>query len=121
MTQVLSRHWPAIGVLALTLLRSWRGELELSWELGLLGIAFLGLVMNLAVILLNGGMPVTMPEDEIPEEEKPFYHSLGPQTRLPLLADWIDVGWAYYSPGDFLIDFGAVGMLILLGVRLFLG
>lgn len=108
----MRKHWPAVIVLVLGLVRNLRGEQSSSLELVCISVAGAGVLMNLLVILLNGGMPVACAADQITEEELPHYRPIDPQTRLPFLADWIDVGWAFFSPGDFLICAGAAGLIL---------
>jgi hypothetical protein len=110
--RVLRRHWPAYLVLGLGLARNLRSP-EPSWlEIGLIGLAGAGVLMNGLVILLNGGMPVATTAEEISAEERDLYRPIDEQTRLWWLADWIDVGWAWFSPGDFLIDAAAAGLIV---------
>lgn len=108
---VLRKHWPAVVVLGLGLVRNLRSDQPSYFEITCIIVAGAGVLMNLLVILLNGAMPVATTADLISEEEKKRYRPIDERTRLPWLADWIDVGWAYFSPGDILIDLGAAGLI----------
>jgi hypothetical protein len=68
--------------------------------------------MNLVVVLANGAMPVATTADQITDDERPSYRPIDQSTRLRWLADWIDVGWAYFSPGDFLLIVAALGIVV---------
>lgn len=105
MGRFFKKHWPALLVLALASSQLARDGVDDLIRVLLLGVMATGLLMNLLVIALNNGMPVAT--THIDESEKADYHPITPQTRLPWLADWIDAGWAYLSPGDILIDLGA--------------
>jgi len=110
--RLLRKHWPAYLVIGLGLARNLRSP-EPSWlEVGLIGLAAAGVLMNGLVILLNGGMPVATTADQISDEERDLYRPIDEQTRLWWLSDWIDVGTAWYSPGDFVIDAAAVGLIL---------
>jgi hypothetical protein len=109
---VVRKHWPAVVVLGLSLARNLRSEDSSYLELICICLAGVGVLMNLLVILLNGGMPVATSTDLIPEQDRAHYKPIDDRTRLRAFADWIDVGWAYYSPGDILIDLGAVGLIV---------
>lgn len=100
----LRRHWPAILAIAFLGVRASRvGFYEDPAASIFLGLATLGMTMNLTVILVNGGMPARVTADDISPEEKPHYHPLAPSTRLAFLADWIPFGNYLISPGDILI------------------
>ena len=88
-----------------------RGASPWTMEFLFLAIASVGVFMNVVVILANGGMPVAMSLDQIPEEQRSSYLPIDARTRFRILADWIDVGWAYYSPGDVVVDLGAFGLI----------
>ena len=68
--------------------------------------------MNLLVIILNGAMPVSDSIESGTVENLGRYKTMDDKTRLAWLGDWIDVGWAYFSPGDFLILFGCAGLML---------
>jgi hypothetical protein len=117
--RILRRHWPAYLVIVLGLARNLSSP-EPSWlEVSLICLAGAGVLMNGLAILLNGGMPVATSADQISAEERDFYHPIDEQTRLRWLADWIDVGTAWYSPGDFVIDAAAVGLILRVVYLLF--
>jgi uncharacterized protein DUF5317 len=83
-------------------------------QIGAVAVGF-GAALNLAVVVMNGGMPVDvgalssagarMPTD-------PLHVELGASTRLPFLADLLPFGLFHsvYSVGDVLITLG--GFLI---------
>jgi len=70
------------------------------------------IALNLIVILANGGMPAAVREDDIPDEAKPHYRPVGDATRLAFLSDWIPVGNLMISPGDVLLLFAVILLLI---------
>lgn len=86
-----------------------------NWRLPGAALISVGTFTNVAVVLLNSGMPVDMTVaatiDALPPENG-LHIALGPGTTFPFLADIIPVGIAHgmYSVGDFLIAFG--GFLI---------
>jgi len=87
----------------------------LNWRLPGSVLIAIGTLMNVVVVIANGGMPfdasvassihATLPTDTL-------HVPLGPDTKLRFLADVIPVGVidSLYSPGDFLIALG--GFLI---------
>jgi hypothetical protein len=106
------RHWPAILAIAyLTWRMSREGIRDVTMWISA-GLAVLGIVLNLVVILANGGMPAAVREDEIPDEEKPHYHPIGDTTRLAFFSDWIPVGNLMISPGDVLLLIAVVLLLV---------
>ncbi len=111
MLWVVKKHWPAVVVLGLGLARNLHSENPSYVEITCICLAGAGVLMNLLVILLNGGMPVATSAEQISDDQRPHYKPIDARTRLPSLADWIDVGCAYYSPGDILIDCGAIGLI----------
>lgn len=68
--------------------------------------------MNGLVILLNGGMPAATTCEEISAEDRDLHHPIDEQTRQRWLVDWTDVGWAWCSPGDFVIGAAAAGFIL---------
>jgi Family of unknown function (DUF5317) len=76
------------------------------------GFAVVGLVMNLVVNLVNGGMPAQVTQDQIPDEARPHYQPISETTRLAWLSDWIPVGNLLMSPGDVALLI-AVGLLLV--------
>lgn len=71
----------------------------------------LGILLNLLVVLANGGMPAATSEELIPDDLKPHYRAIDASTRLRWLADWIPIGNRLFSPGDLFVDAGAVGLV----------
>ena len=77
-----------------------------------MALAAIGLALNVIVIALNGGMPVSERAIELagaPEFEAEGEHLLlGPSTRLPWLTDVvpIPVAGSVLSPGDLLLALG---------------
>ena len=75
-------------------------------------IAAIGLALNVLVIALNGGMPVSVRAIEIagapPFEGEGEHVTLGPDTKLPWLTDVvpIPVAGSVLSPGDLLLALG---------------
>lgn len=112
------RHWPALLAVAYM---AWRisqdgfRESVIAWIC--VGAGALGIALNLLVILLNGGMPAAVAEDEIPEESKPHYRPVSEKTRLALLSDWIPLGTLMISPGDVVLLLAVVVMLVRSTVR----
>lgn len=105
------RHWQAGLVLVLCLWRLSRGDDRADGSMWLaVGLAAIGLALNLVVILANGGMPARIAVDEISDADRPHYHPIGPTTRLAWLSDWIPVGSLLISPGDVAL-LVAVGLL----------
>ena len=73
--------------------RLWRGDFEFNLAMWIaVGLAVVGMLMNLAVILINRGMPAGVTPEEIPEDERPHYHPISQSTHLAILSDWIPVG-----------------------------
>jgi Family of unknown function (DUF5317) len=98
------RHWPAL--LAVTYMagrmsRSEDRESVIAWIC--VGAGVLGMALNLLVILVNGGMPAAVAEDEIPEISKPHYRPVSENTKFAVLSDWIPLGNLLISPGDVLL------------------
>jgi hypothetical protein len=114
---VLGKYWPAFWVLCIGLPRAMFAEDDSYVEIPRLGAAGLGVVMNLTVVLANGGMPVATTAEMITDDERPLYKPIDENTRLRFLSDWIDVGGAYFSPGDFLIYFAVAGLVIQMIVQ----
>lgn len=109
MFALLLRKWPVVLVLTVALLhRRERDEAALLW----FAIAGVGVLMNVVVIWLNGGMPAKVALDEIPEADRDAYHPLDGRTRLPFLADWIPMCTLLISPGDILVTIAAVALLL---------
>lgn len=111
MALVLRRNWPALVVMVLAVAHFLRTENPWTVETLCLGVAGLGVLMNVVVIVANGGMPASVTAEEIPEEQRASHRPIDSHTRLRFLADWIDMGWAYYSPGDVLVDLGVYGLI----------
>lgn len=111
MRALVRRNWPALLMLGLFTTRLLQGAKPWSAEVVCLGIAMLGLLMNVAVTIANGGMPVAASDEQISDDQRDLYHSINDRTRLRFLADWIDVGWAFYSPGDIVIDIGVFSLI----------
>jgi hypothetical protein len=64
------RHWPALLVLGLMIWRIGREGFRENIVLGIcIGLAALGIAMNLVVILINGKMPAALSQEEIGEED----------------------------------------------------
>lgn len=117
---VVRKYWPAVVVLGLSVVRMLRSEEPSYVEMLCLCLAGAGVLMNLVVVLLNGKMPVATSADGISEEDRDYYKPIDGRTCLRSLADWIDVGWAWFSPGDVLIYLGVFGLIaraVFLSVR----
>jgi hypothetical protein len=116
---ILATHVVVVVVAAVNVRRPWRAGMA---------IALAGLLLNLAVMVANGGlMPVSPQTLARPGNGyvlqrlsvgQPLPHSkdviLAPeQTRLALLSDWLTVPWrrGSFSPGDVLIAVGAFVVL----------
>jgi hypothetical protein len=113
MARFLIDSGQALMVLAFLAWRLWRGDLSSNRAMWIaVVLAVIGLAMNLAVILINWGMPVRVTPEEIPEEKRPYYHSINPSTRLALLSDWIPLGNLLISPGDIVMFFAAALLLL---------
>lgn len=107
------RHWQAVLALCFFTWRLWRGEFSSRPAMWVaVGLAVVGLTMNLVVILINRGMPARVSHDEISEDEKLHYHPISQSTRLAVLSDWIPLGNLLISPGDIVL-FVAVAILLL--------
>jgi hypothetical protein len=112
------RHWPAllaIAYMAWQMSQNDFRESVIAWIC--VGAGVLGIALNLLVILVNGGMPAAVAEDEIPEESKPHYRPVSEKTRLAFLSDWIPLGNLMHSPGDVLLLLAVVVMLLRSTVR----
>ena len=107
----LRKSWPALIVMSLAIVQVRRQANPWTIDTLCLCVAAVGMLMNLTVILANGAMPVAAAEEEIPDAERGSYRPIDSRTRLAFLADWIDLGWAYYSPGDLVVDFAALGLI----------
>lgn len=109
----VGRHWLAMLVSIFLVCRLWRGDFNSSLAMWFAdGLTVAGITMNLAVILINRGMPADVTSDEISDEERPHYHPISPTTRLAFLADWIPVGDLLVSPGDIVL-FVAIAILLI--------
>ncbi len=107
------RHWQALLVSIFFMWRLRRGDFESNLAMWIaVGLAVVGMVMNLAVILINRGMPGGVTPEEIPYDERPHYHPISQSTRLAILSDWIPVGNLLVSPGDIVL-FVAVSILLV--------
>ena len=66
------RHWQAMLVSIFFLWRLRRGDFEFNLAMWIaVGLAVVGMVMYLAVILINRGMPAGVTPEEIPEDVRP--------------------------------------------------
>ena len=99
--------WAHVGAIVLT-----AAVASANWRIpGALLVAG-GSLLNAIVIGLNGGMPfdaaavASVGALQLPNDE--LHHPLGPETRLPWLADVVPVGLfrAVYSVGDFIVAAG---------------
>ncbi len=87
----------------------------LNWRLPGASLIALGTSMNVLVVALNAGMPfdvATVNGVGAPLPVDSLHTPMGPDTRLPFLADIVPVGFlrSVYSVGDFMIALG--GFLI---------
>lgn len=68
------RHWQALLVSIFFLRCLWRCDFESNLAMWIaVGLAVVGMVMNLAVILINRGMPAAVTSKEIADDERPHY------------------------------------------------
>ncbi|WP_036226474.1 DUF5317 family protein [Mesoaciditoga lauensis] len=75
-------------------------------------MAYIGAAMNLTALVSNGfQMPVFAPgltEKKIQERDPFHIHKLGNEnSKFKILCDWLNFGYAVFSPGDLLMLFGA--------------
>ena len=105
-----------------SLMALWTYLLILAWFLALnrkqigLNLLILGSVLNLLVIVINGGrMPMPMGW----AEEDAAYQFVTPDTLLPFLSDWILIGNYMFSIGDIFLHTGAL-IFLLCQIRIFL-
>lgn len=107
----LLRHAPllAIGVFAaVSAVISWPS----SRALAMMCVAA-GALMNVLVIGLNRGyMPYAAGPDDAPDPPESIYRPIDAHTRAWWLADWIDTGAWYLSPGDVILIAGLLAWLI---------
>ena len=104
------------------------GILGVNWKTPGVSLIASGVGLNALVIVLNRGMPVdgtALPADQLTRlsgGHYPFYHLVGEDTVLPVLADHIFVPFEFLgagsllSPGDFALMIGIV-WLIVVGMR----
>jgi hypothetical protein len=97
---------PTLNVLSMTLVVI---SMAANWRLPGFPLIALGAILNLVVIVANGGQ---MPTSLHREREAVFTHvaELGPDTRLAVLGDWIQLPYPperTFSIGDFVIAIGA--------------
>lgn len=112
MVWVLQKYWLPVLILVLAVRRHFISDAPSMLELTCIIIAGTGVLMNLLVVILNGAMPVSESVAPGTIENGARYVTMNEKTRLAWLGDWIDVGWAWFSPGDFLILFGCAGLVL---------
>jgi len=96
------------------------GVLWLQHEIPGLLIAAVGVAMNLLVVLLNQGMPVSLPLGEVATRvggaSAGFYHLAGPNTYARVLGDALPLylGGSVYilSIGDVLLCLGVIVLIV---------
>ena len=88
-----------------------------------LWIAGLGVLLNLIVIVANGGRMPVSPAVATVRAHLVEYIAMTPDTRLNWLGDWIGLPgtagsplWGAYSPGDLVVSVGIV-ILVALALR----
>ena len=104
------RSWPAMLVATAIACRALYQSADQGWfSRAYMCVSFAGLLMNVAVVALNGGMPARLHADEeIPDEVRPNYKPMDARTRCPFLGDWIPLGGWRISPGDVLLGLAVV-------------
>lgn len=77
----------------------------------------LGLAANLLVVLLNGGMPVTIAAGAAWQPASDFYHAATSADMLAWLGDVLPAGNYMLSAGDVLLAMGAFVYVLFLGAK----
>ena len=86
-------------------------------------IVGVGIALNMLVVLVNGGMPIILPESAVSSttvasvaQSMGFYQMAGPGTVLTALGDVIVLGWGGYralmSCGDVLLAIGVAVFIV---------
>ncbi len=90
-----------------------------SWRRAGSSVLVLGLSSNLAVVLLNAGMPYVYTSDGVHSTASAFYHAANLGTRLVVLGDVLPDPSGQYllSVGDLLLCIGAVTMVVAASVE----
>jgi hypothetical protein len=121
LTPLARQPWaPVVYTASLVVLAGWA-----AWHvrrLPAIALVAAGMLMNLAVVLANGGrMPVSLSDPALRADFRDGvlgqYVLAGPRTRLAVLSDWIAVppGPSIYSLGDLVAAAGmfAIGLTAL--------
>lgn len=102
-------------ICALLVLQVWASARTVSG----LSVVATGIVLNLLVVLLNGGMPFLC-DESLGGSGLAFYHRGGQGTVLPWLADVVPVpGGLLVSAGDVLLATGVVSVIVRASAREF--
>lgn len=118
MWKSLLKRWWYLLILAFFWFQMMHIVSQQEWDqLAFFLLIVLGIALNVIVILLNGGMPVSANLDEFPEEQRKRFSAMDETTRLAWLGDWIPVGRLLISPGDIFLVVGAVGLIVLIALR----